>query len=211
VTEFSKALQKKFAKLEAYDYQLIPSTDPGWSYCTGRKLFIEPAKDCKNCHWYECPFHPDHNKWPIVKRILAKCWTFNPALSEPGTRDKNAKRPWDGERNHCARYNALQGKRHNKRPDLYDVDPCKQCSLPVPCRYRGEDGEWLLQQAKTRIKTKPLCRDPAMRGITSVRSRFKVRISVNQKTVNVGTYGSLEEAVKARDAAILKSYRPTVE
>jgi len=176
-------------------------------FCPMRKLFVERPRDCRDCPWFECDGHPKHACWPVIKAILAKCWTHK------GTRPdcKGKTKPWDGKRNHCARYSALQGKRHSKHPDLYDVDPCKQCSLPVPCRYRGEDGEWLLQQVKARTKIKPLCRDPAMRGITPVRGRFKVRITVNQKTANVGTYGSLEEAVKARDAAILKSYRPTVE
>lgn len=204
--KFSKALEKKFDILESYDYRLLPGWLPGQKFCTGRKLYLRPERDCKHCAWYECPRHPLHFKWPKVKEILASCWTFNPAIPEPGKPGRNkfpkGGIPWDGKtKKLCQRY--------NKYFKSDAEDPCVTCTLCRPCIHRGELGESLRFQgevaAKARSRRRRVKRrEDDMFYITKVGNRFLVRIQIGGKQTVIGRYDSAEEAKAARNAALLK-------
>lgn len=165
------------------------------TFCERRKLWLRPARDCKHCAWYECEQHPKHNMWPVMQRILAKCITMR--RSRPDCRGK--KKAWDGKREHCARYNAMQWGR-------YSEDPCVNCSLDRPCKHRGESGQWLADESRKEKKPVGGLNLDGDHYITRVGKRFRVRIQIAGRQTTVGTYRTIKEARDARDAALLKSY-----
>lgn len=151
--------------------------------CIRRGLFIRPERDCRHCVWYECGMHPRHIYWPAIRTTLTKCTTRK--RSRPDCKGK--KKVWDGTQKHCARFNTLQkGK--------YGEHPCMNCTLNRPCKFRGEHGQWLLDRYTKEER----------RCIVRTGNRFRVRIQDNGRQINVGAYGTIEEARVARDSAELK-------
>lgn len=104
--------------------------------------------------WDGTPENCPRHLWGYMCGV---CWIKRPCrhrgptglrlsrLPDPLRSDKGKKKPWDGTREHCARYNGM-GRGKNGFPD-----PCRCCTLNRPCEYRGEDGLWLLQRRLGRL------------------------------------------------------------
>lgn len=163
--------------------------------CERRGLWIRPNLDCGRCHWYECEQHPDHSAWPAIKRILAEC----PTMRRSRLDCRGKKIEWDGTQKHCARFNAFgKGKSGHE-------DPCVNCTLRRPCEHRKGEPLATMRTHQGRAD----CNGDHY--ITETGKRFKVRIRQNGKQITVGTYGTVEEARTARDAALLKSYQKNAD